>query len=485
MAEQKRATESQDEKVRPQELERESAAREAVRGGPFAASAGGPIGPPDDIPIRAVAARLGDTRFQIAQRQAMAARIRQVSGNQYLQRAVARSRQGEPIGQARSAWPQQAAVERDVEGTPESTAANQQAALGPVPRDVVPRPPAQAPVSMESRSTHDSSLVAIRAVGPPPRRRQVRGSVGPGVIQLSPLSDELEMMWIGGEREAFFERLGDLGVSDPDVVSFVEQTLTGDDLWRARSLLGLEQPPSAPSAGEEAGEAPEVTAEAAGQQAAGPASAPAGRRQEALGFRLPLDAMRTTLSPVPCGPITITPSLRLSGALEARPTRSALASVARMDVSQRRLEMAQSFGSAFGSAGYQFTAQGLTIDIFDSRFNLRMRRTPTGLEFEAPAQNISSTRGNWRFEGSMGMVLALAFSGNPAIVEALLSVLGAVATVAAALAAAAGFGVALANAVGGGLRAFGMAATRAVPIIVLPGTREILEEQRRGPGGIA
>jgi len=195
--------------------------------------------------------------------------------------------------------------------------------------------------------------------------------------------------------------------------------------------------------------------------------------------------MRTTLSRVPCGLITITPSLKLSGALEARPTGSALASVARMNVSERRLEMAQSFGSAFGSAGYAFTAQGLAVDIFDRRFNLRMRVTRTGLEFEVPAQSISSTRGNWRFEGSMGMILALTFSGNPAIVEALLSVLGTVATVAAALAAAARLGAALGNAVGGGLRAFGMAATRAVPIIVLPGTREILEEQRRGPGGIA
>jgi len=96
VAEQKRRAESQDEKARSQELQQEAADREAARQAAFAASGGGPVGPPDDISIQAVAARLGDTRFQTAQRQAMAARIRRVSGNQYLQRLMVQTKQSEP-----------------------------------------------------------------------------------------------------------------------------------------------------------------------------------------------------------------------------------------------------------------------------------------------------------------------------------------------------------------------------------------------------
>ncbi len=100
MPEQKRTTETQDEKLRRQEIKQEAAAREAARQAAFAGSAGGPLGPPDDISIQAVAARLGDRRFQSVQRQGMAARIRRASGNQSLQRAVAQARQQGGVGDA-------------------------------------------------------------------------------------------------------------------------------------------------------------------------------------------------------------------------------------------------------------------------------------------------------------------------------------------------------------------------------------------------
>jgi hypothetical protein len=56
-------------------------------------------------------------------------------------------------------------------------------------------------------------------------------------LQLSPLSSELEMIWIGGNKGEFFERLRNVNVSDPDLEQFVERTLVGDDLWLSRNLL--------------------------------------------------------------------------------------------------------------------------------------------------------------------------------------------------------------------------------------------------------
>ena len=63
----------------------------------------------------------------------------------------------------------------------------------------------------------------------------------PDVIQLSPLSEELANIWFLEGRDAFFERLRNLRQSDQDLVDFVEQTLTGEDLLRARSLLSTQR----------------------------------------------------------------------------------------------------------------------------------------------------------------------------------------------------------------------------------------------------
>jgi hypothetical protein len=148
--------------------------------------------------------------------------------------------------------------------------------------------------------------------------------------------------------------------------------------------------------------------------------------------------------------------------------------------------MAQSFGNAWGSAGYELTSSGLAIDVFDRRWNMRMKVNGNTIEFETPADNISSTQGDWHFEGSMGMVLALEIGGNPAVVEAVLTAIAVVTTVAALIAAMARFGVQLAEAVGPLLEGLATQATRMVPIIVIePVIRGYMEEQRRGPSPIA
>ena len=61
---------------------------------------------------------------------------------------------------------------------------------------------------------------------------------GPGVIQLSPLSDQLEQVWSNQGKGVFFERLRNLSRPvDVDVHTFVRDNLVGDDRWLAQNLL--------------------------------------------------------------------------------------------------------------------------------------------------------------------------------------------------------------------------------------------------------
>lgn len=85
---QKQGKGGQREDKQPQERKLEPATEQAVERAAPAAWPGGPPLPPDDVPLQAMAARLSDTCFQTAQRQAMPIGIRRVSGNQYLQRAA-------------------------------------------------------------------------------------------------------------------------------------------------------------------------------------------------------------------------------------------------------------------------------------------------------------------------------------------------------------------------------------------------------------
>lgn len=90
MPEQKRVTGGQREDKQPQERKLEPATEQAVERAAPAAWPGGPPLPPDDVPLQAMAARLSDTRFQTAQRMAMAARVGSLAGNAVLQRMIAR-----------------------------------------------------------------------------------------------------------------------------------------------------------------------------------------------------------------------------------------------------------------------------------------------------------------------------------------------------------------------------------------------------------
>ena len=70
------------------------------------------------------------------------------------------------------------------------------------------------------------------------REYQIKSSVSLEMIQLSPLSDNLEIIWATGDKGAFFNRLRNIRVRvfDIDVHDFVETTLDGDDLWLAQNL---------------------------------------------------------------------------------------------------------------------------------------------------------------------------------------------------------------------------------------------------------
>ena len=76
---------------------------------------------------------------------------------------------------------------------------------------------------------------ALRRVGVPP-------PPGGPVLRRSPLSDQLEATWTNQGKEPFFVELGDVRVSDPDVESSIERTLTGADLRRARQIAGTDRP---------------------------------------------------------------------------------------------------------------------------------------------------------------------------------------------------------------------------------------------------
>jgi len=89
MSTEKQVARSQDEKQRAQKRRLEAATEQLGEQVAFDEPFDGPLAAAGDIPVQDVAARLGDTRFQTAQRQAMAARIRRASGNQSLRRALA------------------------------------------------------------------------------------------------------------------------------------------------------------------------------------------------------------------------------------------------------------------------------------------------------------------------------------------------------------------------------------------------------------
>lgn len=95
---------------------------------------------------------------------------------------------------------------------------------------------------LEHRRTVSSILHLQRAIG----NRAVQRMIPHGLIQRSALSEELSIIWMTQGREAFFTRLEALRVSEVDINDFVEQTLTGADLLRARRIIGTYVPLSDP-----------------------------------------------------------------------------------------------------------------------------------------------------------------------------------------------------------------------------------------------
>ncbi len=132
-----------------------------------------------DGSVEVQSARLADHRFQVVQRRAMAARIGQVQGNNYLRRVLA---------------------------------------------------------LLKSKPANGTA------------GEQGGNPVASTAVQLSPLSVELEQILITQGRDAFFNRLSGLSVSDQDVADFVEQTFRGDELRLARHLLHVVPPRNDPAA---------------------------------------------------------------------------------------------------------------------------------------------------------------------------------------------------------------------------------------------
>ncbi|MFQ5418810.1 MAG: hypothetical protein ACE5EY_00460 [Anaerolineae bacterium] len=77
---------------------------------------------------------------------------------------------------------------------------------------------------------------------PLPPKVAVLPSSGPAhavTVQRSPLSEDLEGVWLEQGRETFFERLRNINQSDGDVLALVNRTLQGDDWLLARNIIGV------------------------------------------------------------------------------------------------------------------------------------------------------------------------------------------------------------------------------------------------------
>lgn len=242
-------------------------------------------------------------------------------------------------------------------------------------------------------------------------------------------------------------------------------------------------PEAAARTGEE--EATETRAEGPTGEEAPP---PSTEVTEAPELRLPIEGFTIRAGPVPCGPIIILPSLRLGGRLAARPTASRLATMTRINMATHRAELAQTFATEMGRAGYEYTSGGLAITVFNNRYNMSMKVVGTTVEFEAPAEDIRQEIDDWQIIGHMGLKLILTLTGNPAVIEAVLASLTAAAAAGALLTQVSRIGTGLAQAVRG-LAQQALQGARAIPIIVLPGAAEFLEDlemrrrqERGGPG---
>jgi len=95
MSTEKQVGPSQDEKQRARKRRPQAETEQLEEQASFGEPLDGLVAAAGDIPIQEMAAHLGDARFQSVQRQAMAGRIRRVSGNQSLRRALSQVGVGE------------------------------------------------------------------------------------------------------------------------------------------------------------------------------------------------------------------------------------------------------------------------------------------------------------------------------------------------------------------------------------------------------
>ncbi|MHB9033308.1 MAG: hypothetical protein ACYC6L_09700, partial [Anaerolineae bacterium] len=99
------------------------------------------------------------------------------------------------------------------------------------------------PFSQQAMPNSSQQILAWqRTVGNKTVGRMLQRSTGALVVQRSVESDRLATIWDSGEKDEFFYELERLPASDYDVINFVEENLTGADLFRARQILGTEQP---------------------------------------------------------------------------------------------------------------------------------------------------------------------------------------------------------------------------------------------------
>jgi hypothetical protein len=121
--------------------------------------------------------------------------------------------------------------------TPESELEGQGRSFAPPAFNLTADPPVQAKAKEENQSEEDALQMKAGPVAP--TQTSGAGEVSQmqsEVIQRSALSEELATIWEEQGKGAYFERLRHLGVCDPEVNSWIDNNLHGDDHWLASKI---------------------------------------------------------------------------------------------------------------------------------------------------------------------------------------------------------------------------------------------------------
>lgn len=288
------------------------------------------------------------------------------------------------------------------------------------------------------------------------------------------------------ERESGLEEGGlSLHPQQPDIpnvlyccVNNVEEL--DPELRRLNSLNAFVAEPTVEPTAEPTEEPREAQVETTATRPA-PVPAP-GQSGQVQTARAPYSVSETPLPAIPAGPVIIEPTFKLGGNMDASSTGPTSNTEFRANLQALRPEIQQTFQDDFRQMGIEYTAEGAALSLRDRRINMEMQVKSGGVvEFKADGIKIAHTFGNIRVQATLDVTLSLRFTGNAALVEAILLYATIAASLAAFIALVAEIGAGIAAAIEAffiGLAAIGSRIV--IPINLVPG--EMYQEAIEGRG---